>query len=160
MHMTPRRLTAIFLLPALLVTGCVSTTTTTRTWGEPQRQWARYGRVEQIRETVRRQEGNPAAGAVAGAVIGGLLGSAIGGATHRDRYGRVHRHGSAGGAVVGAVGGAVVGAAASQGSSEERWYEVLVHFEDGATETFVYQGAPPFGVGEDVSLTEQGLARL
>jgi outer membrane lipoprotein SlyB len=159
--MTARKLTAILLSTALLA-GCVTTTTRSTTWGEPYggERWARYGRVESIRETVRTQQGNPAAGAVAGAVLGGLLGSSVGGHAHYDRWGRVHYHGSAAGAAVGAIGGAAVGAAASQGSAESRTYEVFVRYDDGGTDTFVYQGAVPFRVGDDVSLTDQGLARL
>ncbi len=158
--MRPAHFTALALVPALLLSACVSTTSTTRTWGDPNGSaWARYGRVESIRETVRRQEGNPAGGAIAGALIGGILGSAIGGHTHYDRWGNAYNSGSGAGAVVGAVGGAMVGAAASQGSSEERSYEVLVRFEDGGYETFVFGGALPFQVGDAVSLTPQGLAR-
>jgi len=134
-------------LPALLLSACVTTSTYSRTWGEPYGQgWARYGRVESIRETVHRQQGDPGGGAVAGAIIGGLLGSAWSG-------------GHAGATVAGAVGGAVVGSAASQGQAEQRIYEVFVRFDDGALETFVYRGYLPFNAGEPVVLTAQGLAR-
>jgi outer membrane lipoprotein SlyB len=76
----------------------------------------------------------------------------IGGAGHHD-------HGaSAAGAVFGAATGAVVGAAASQGSAEERWYEVTVRFDDGGLETFVYRSWPPFRVGDPVQLTQLGLS--
>lgn len=136
-----------FALPALLLSACVTSSTYTRTWGEPYGQgWARYGRVESVRETVHRQQGDPAGGAVAGAIIGGLLGSAWSG-------------GHAGAVVAGAVGGAAVGSAASQGQAEQRLYEVFVRFDDGALEPFVYQGYLPFNVGEPVVLTAQGLAR-
>jgi outer membrane lipoprotein SlyB len=53
----------------------------------------------------------------------------------------------------------MVGAASSQGSAEERIYEVFVRFDDGALEPFVYQGVLPFRVGEGVALTAQGLTR-
>jgi outer membrane lipoprotein SlyB len=134
-------------LPALLLSACVATTTTSRTWGDPYGQgWARYGRVESIRETVHRQQGDPAGGAVAGAIIGGLLGNAWSG-------------GRGGGTIAGAIGGAMVGANASQGQAEQRLYEVFVRFDDGALETFVYQGVLPFRVGDPVALTAQGLDR-
>lgn len=158
-------LLALALVPALLLPACVTTRTTTRTYGDPYAggpsgDWVRYGRVESIREVVQRQEGNPGAGAVAGAVIGGLLGSAIGGHTHYDRHGYAHSHGSAGGALVGAVGGAMIGAAASQGQNAEyRSYEVFVRYEDGGVERYVYQGYAPFRVGDAVALTASGLAR-
>lgn len=156
--MTSVKLTSFALLP-LLLTACVATTTTTRTWGGPGDEWARYGRVETIRETVRRTQGDPAGGAVAGAIIGGLLGSALGSTTHYDRWGRPHQHASAAGAVLGAAGGAAVGAAASQGSAEQRTYDVFVRFEDGGLEPFAFEGAPPFRVGDAVVLTPRGLER-
>jgi outer membrane lipoprotein SlyB len=158
--MTTSTFTALLAVPAILLGGCVTTTTRTTTWGEPYGSgWARYGRVESIRETVRAQQGDPAAGAVAGAIIGGFLGSTFGGHTHYDRWGRARVHGSGLGAVAGAVGGAMVGAAASQGHGEDRTYEVFVRFDDGALETFVYRNVLPFRVGDPVALTAQGLGR-
>jgi outer membrane lipoprotein SlyB len=153
---------ALALLPMLVLPACVATTTTTRTWGDPyaqQQEWARYGRVEQVRETVHRQQGDPAAGAFAGAIIGGLLGAAVGGGTHYDRWGYAHHGNGAASAVVGAVGGAAVGAAASSGAAEDRSYEVFVRFEDGGSETFTYRGYLPFRPGDAVTLTPRGLVR-
>jgi outer membrane lipoprotein SlyB len=153
------RLVALAILPATLLSACVTTTTTSTTWGDQDQGWARPGRVAQIRETVTRQEGNPAAGAVAGAVIGGLLGSALGARTYRDRYGRVVTAGNPAGAAAGAIGGAVVGAAASQGGGEQRTYQVYVQFDDGGAETYTYQNTLPFQVNDRVLLTQQGLVR-
>jgi outer membrane lipoprotein SlyB len=135
-------------LPALLASACVATTTETRQWGgDPYAQgWARYGHVESVRETVQRQQGDPAGGAVAGAIIGGLLGNAWSG-------------GHGGGAIAGAIGGAMVGSAASQGQAERRTYEVFVRFDDGAVESFVYQNVLPFQPNEPVVLTANGLQR-
>lgn len=157
--MTTRHL-AVLLLPALLSSACVTATTTSRTLGEPDPGYARTGRVTSVRETIRREQGDPAAGAVAGAVVGGLLGSAIGGRVHYNQYGYGHYHGSPVGALFGAAGGAVLGAAASQGSAEERSYEVTVGFDDGGYATYVYRGYSPFSPGEAVVLTSQGLARM
>jgi outer membrane lipoprotein SlyB len=135
---------AIALAPALLLGACVTTSTHTTTWNESSPQsWERVGRVESIRETVRRHEGDPAGGAVAGAVIGGLLGG-----------------GDGLGVLFGAVGGAIVGAAASQGSAEERYYELQIRFDDGTGQSFLYHYFPPFRPGEMVSWTPQGLVRL
>ncbi len=157
--MNTPKLATLLVVPALLLAGCVTTATRTTTWGDPYGgNWARYGRVESIRETVRAQHGDPASGAVAGAIIGGILGSALGSHTYVDRWGRVVTRGSGAGAVAGAVGGAMVGAAASQGQAEDRSYEVFVRFDDGALETFVYQNVLPFRVGDAVTLTAQGLA--
>jgi len=159
--MRPGRLTSIAILTALLSTACVTTTTSSTTWGEGAApQWERVGYVASIRETVQRQQGNPGAGAVTGAVIGGLLGSSFGGHTHYDRWGHAHRHGSAAGAVAGAVSGAVVGAAASQGAAEHRTYEIFVRFDDGGSETFVYGPPLAFSVGDEVRQTPRGLERM
>ncbi len=143
--MKTSRTIALLVIPALLLGGCATTATRTTTWGgAPYGEgWARYGRVESIRETVRTVQGDPGAGAVAGAIIGGLLFG-----------GRSPAH-----TVAGAIGGAMVGAAASQGQGEDRLYEVFVRFDDGALEPFVYQNVLPFRIGDPVVLTSQGLSR-
>jgi outer membrane lipoprotein SlyB len=144
------RLAALAIAPILL-SACVTTSTTTRTWGEPYAEapeaHARYGRVEQVRETVHRQRGDPAGGAVAGAVIGGIVGS------NMDR-------GRGPGTLLGALFGAAVGANASQGTAEERIYEVFVRFEDGGWESFTYRGYLPFQPGDSVRWGPRGLERL
>lgn len=145
------RLAALAIAPVLFLSACVTTSTTTRTWGEPYADgndpYARYGRVEQIRETVHRQRGDPAGGAVAGAIIGGIVGS------NMDR-------GRGPGGLLGALFGAAVGANASQGAAEERIYEVFVRFEDGGYESFAFRGHLPFQVGDSVRYGGRGLERL
>ncbi len=125
--------------------ACATTSTTSTTWADESAPgyWSRRGRVESVREIVRHQQGNPLGGALAGALIGGFL------------FG-----GRGPGALVGAAGGAAVGAAASQGTAESRTYQILVRFDDGTYGMFVYGGYAPFGPGEAVQLTPQGLARL
>jgi outer membrane lipoprotein SlyB len=144
------RLTALAIAP-LLLSACVTTSTTTRTWGETYDEapeaYARYGRVEQVRETVHRHRGDPAGGAVAGAVVGGIVGSSMDG-------------GRGPGGLLGALFGAAVGANASQGAAEERIYEVFVRFEDGGWESFTYRGHLPFQPGDSVRWGPRGLERL
>lgn len=142
--MKTARLAALALLPALMLSGCVATTYRSQTWSSDPygQQWARYGHVESVRETVRTQQGDPGAGAVAGAIVGGLL---FGG-----------RHPAQ--TLFGMGAGAMVGAAASSGSAEDRFYEVFVRFDDGAVERYVYQNVLPFRVNEPVVLTAQGLS--
>ena len=142
----PRGLGVLSVILVALA-ACTTTTTTTRTWGEPypNDNWVRYGHVELIRETVQRQEGNPAGGAVAGAIIGGVIGHSL--------------LGRGGGTIIGAAGGAAVGANASQGAGERRFYQTIVRFDDGGALTFTYEGYPSFRVGEYVQQTPQGLFR-
>lgn len=156
--MRKHTLSAFALIPVLLA-GCVTTTSQTTSWSGTDEPWERAGRVERVRETVTRQQGDPAAGAVAGALIGGLFGGLIGGHTHYDHWGYAHSHMSGAGAAVGAVGGAMVGAAASQGAAESRSHEILVRFDDGATQVFAFAGPVAFRVGERVALTPNGLER-
>jgi outer membrane lipoprotein SlyB len=140
------RLTVIVtaVLAAFLVSACAATTTSTTTWtAPPSGDWARPGRVESVQETVRRTEGNPAAGALAGALIGGFL-----------------FHGRGPARLFGAAGGAAVGAAASQGRAEDLTFQVLVRFDDdGEYGMFLYRNYSPFQPGELVVLTPRGLAR-
>ncbi len=131
----------LMLALAAVVSSCW-TTTTYSPWSQSSvaGDWARRGRVESVREIIRRREGNPAGGALAGAFIGGFL------------FG-----GRGPGALIGAAGGAALGAAASQGSSETRFYQLLVHFDDGTYGMFTYAAYPPFAPGQAVVLTRDGL---
>jgi len=137
-------LVSLFLLAAL-TPACATTTTASTTWGDPppQGSWVLYGRVENVRQTIRHEHGDPAGGAVAGAVIGGVLGTVLGGRGF--------------GTFVGAAEGAMIGANASQGDYEGHTFEVFVRFDDGSLRTFVYQNQLPFRPGEYVVWTEQGL---
>ncbi len=158
MSARPLRIVALAALATL--SGCVVTTTESRGWYDQDSQpaYERHGRVDSVREVVQRQQGNPAGGAIAGAIIGGLIGSTLGGHTHYDRWGYAHTEPSGAGALFGAAGGAAIGAAASQGSSEQRWYEVSVRFDDGGYEVFTYRGSSPFRPGDEVLLGSRGLS--
>jgi outer membrane lipoprotein SlyB len=124
------------------VFGCATTEYSSTTWMEPSAPgyWQRTGHVESVREIVRTQVGQPAAGALAGALIGGFL------------FG-----GRGPGALIGAAGGAMIGASASQGAVQSRTYQVLVRFDDGQYGMFVYANFAPFQPGALVALTPQGL---
>ena len=123
----------------LATTGCYAATSSSRTYGEGGDRDApeRRGKVETVRETIDRRVGDPAGGALAGALVGGLL------------------TGRTGGAILGAL----FGATASQGSVERRYYEVFVHYEDGARQVFTFRGPPPFQVGDRVVVTDRGIFR-
>jgi outer membrane lipoprotein SlyB len=139
-----KRLATLLLFFTVTASGCVATTTSSRTWTGPgpYQPYARYGRVELVREIVQRQDGDPVGGALLGAVIGGMIG------------------GRGPAALVGAAGGAAIGAAASQGSAETRNYEVQVAFDDGGRQVFVYADYSPFRPGQPVVSTDRGLQPL
>jgi outer membrane lipoprotein SlyB len=145
MPSTTTRLTAAAGLLALAA-GCVAHTTRTTVYRAPPAPAPdRPGRVEWVRETVHTRTGDPAGGAVAGAVVGGLVGNAIGRGP---------------GTLIGILGGAAVGAHASQGSSERRYYEVAIRFDDGAFGTYLYRDGCPFMAGDRVAWTTRGFVRL
>ena len=132
------------VLAVALSSTCAVTTTTRTTWTDPAAAgYGRTGSVAAVQEIVQRTQGNPAAGAVAGGLIGGLV---FGG-------------GRGPAAVAGVAGGAAVGAAASQGSAEQRSYQIVVRFDDGGYGEFVYAEFSPFRPGERVVVTPGGLAR-
>ena len=134
---------ALLLLVALSP-ACATTTTTSTTWTDPNAAgYGRAGSVESVQEIVQRTQGNPTAGAGAGALVGGLV---FGG-------------GRGPAAIAGAAGGAAIGAAASQGTTEQRTYQVVVRFDDGGYGEFVYAGFSPFRPGERVVVAPGGLAR-
>ncbi|HEX7505985.1 MAG TPA: hypothetical protein VF550_04385 [Polyangia bacterium] len=137
-------LPSLILLTAL-IPACA--TSESETWGQPtpQGNWVLYGRVENVRESLHHQHGDPAGGAVAGAIIGGVLGTALGGRGF--------------GTFLGATEGAMIGANSSQGGYVGRTLEVFVRFDDGSLRTFVYQDYLPFRPGDYVVWTAQGLAR-
>jgi outer membrane lipoprotein SlyB len=123
--------------------ACVETSTYSRTWNSaPAAAWGRPGQVQWIREVVDRQRGNPVGGALLGALIGGAIGH------------------DGPGALIGAAGGAVIGAAASTGTREDVHYDMLVQFDDGGAQMFVYGAFPPFQPGSRVVLTPNGLAPM
>ena len=131
-------------LLAVLVPACA--TTSAEPWNQPTTDnWVLYGRVENVRQTVHRDQGDPAAGAAAGAIIGGVLGTALGGRGF--------------GTFVGAAEGAMIGAQTSQGSYVGYSFEVFVRFDDGSLRRFVYENQLPFRPGDYVVWTAQGLGR-
>ena len=131
--------TRILCVAVLIAASCARTSTTTTTWLANDAP-PRAGTVESVQEVVRRVEGDPVGGAVIGALIGGIL------------FGHDGRA-----SLVGAAAGAAVGAAASEGSAEDRSYQVVVRFDDGTRGLFVFKGYTPFTPGQRVSLTAQGL---
>jgi len=125
------------VLAAGAFAGCATTSTVSSTVSIPSADIGKTGQVVAVRETVQSIQGNPVGGALAGGVIGGLLFQGVGGAA------------------VGAATGAIV----SSGYAERRTYEVHVRFDDGTAGHFDYVDYAPFGPGERVVITPNGLER-
>jgi outer membrane lipoprotein SlyB len=139
-----------FLSLVLLVSltpACTTPTPSTSARGDPNARsnWERFGQVESIQETRQYHDGDPKGGSVAGAVIGEVLGSGLGG------------HGL--GTFLGASEGASIGASSSRIGYPGHNFEVLVHFDDGGSQNFIYENQLPFRPGEYVIWTARGLAR-
>ncbi len=127
---------------ALLAPAC-ATTEMEAANPPPQPGFALYGQVVAVNQGWEHVRGDPGGGAVAGAVIGGVLGTALGGRGF--------------GTFVGAAEGAMIGAHTSSGSYANPVFNVIVRFDDGSQRTFVYRNQAPFGPGQYVVWTSQGL---
>jgi outer membrane lipoprotein SlyB len=88
-----------------------------------------------------------AAGTLGGAAVGGLLGNQVGSGSGRTAA-----------TVAGAVGGALAGRSIERNARGER-YEVVVRYENGATQSVRYDNDPGFRVGEQVRVSDGVLTR-
>jgi outer membrane lipoprotein SlyB len=88
-----------------------------------------------------------AAGTLGGAAVGGLLGNQVGSGSGRTAA-----------TVAGAVGGAIAGRAIERNARAPR-YEVVVRYENGATQSVRYDNDPGFRVGEQVRVADGVLTR-
>jgi outer membrane lipoprotein SlyB len=138
--MTSTRLVDLGLVAAL-AQGCATSHTYSRTEDESQEPAAqtRYGRVQTVREEVRRVDSEPAEDALSGAFIGASIGA------YRPAM------------LFGSAGGNTLGAFATDDRTEARRFDVTVRFDDGSFQTFSYNGYSPFRPGEPVVLTPRGL---
>jgi outer membrane lipoprotein SlyB len=87
-------------------------------------------------------------GTVGGAVVGGLLGSQVGSGNGRTAA-----------QVAGAVGGAVAGHNIERNARHGVRYEVLVRYDNGATQTIPYENNPGWRVGDKVRVSNGTLSR-
>lgn len=88
-----------------------------------------------------------AAGTLGGAALGGLLGNQVGSGNGRTAA-----------TVAGAVGGALAGRAIERNARAPR-YEVVVRYENGATQSFRYDNDPGVRAGEQVRVADGVLTR-
>jgi outer membrane lipoprotein SlyB len=87
-------------------------------------------------------------GTVGGAVVGGLLGSQVGSGNGRTAA-----------EVAGAVGGAVAGRNIERNARHAVRYEVVVRYDNGATQTIPYENNPGWRVGDKVRVANGTLSR-
>jgi outer membrane lipoprotein SlyB len=87
-------------------------------------------------------------GTVGGAVVGGLLGSQVGSGNGRTAA-----------EVAGAVGGAVAGRNIERNAHRGVRYEVVVRYDNGATQTIPYENNPGWRVGDKVKVANGTLSR-
>ena len=87
------------------------------------------------------------AGTLGGAAVGGLLGNQVGSGNGRTAA-----------TVAGAVGGAIAGRSVERNAQHPR-YEVVVRYENGATQSVRYDNDPGFRVGEQVRVSDGVLTR-
>jgi outer membrane lipoprotein SlyB len=88
-----------------------------------------------------------AVGTLGGAAVGGLLGNQVGSGSGRTAA-----------TVAGAVGGAIAGRSIERNARNPR-YEVVVRYENGATQSIRYDNDPGFRVGEQVRVSDGVLTR-
>jgi outer membrane lipoprotein SlyB len=99
-------------------------------------------------ESVNVIQGDASAlGTVGGAAVGGLLGNQVGSGSGRTAA-----------TVAGAVGGAIAGRSLERNARAPR-YEVVVRYENGATQSIRYDNDPGFHAGEQVRVTDGVLTR-
>jgi outer membrane lipoprotein SlyB len=87
-------------------------------------------------------------GAIGGAVVGGLLGNQVGGGSGRTAA-----------TVAGAVGGAVAGHQIEKHVKVNKRYDVSVRMDNGGLQTFPFDGAPAFAVGEKIRVIDGKLIK-
>lgn len=112
-----------------------------------QRSCYECGSVDSI--TVHEKKGESTwMGPAGGAVVGGLIGNQIG-----------NGRGNTAATVVGAVGGAVAGNEVEKRYKSTKEYKVSVRMEDGSFQSFNYDSAPPYAVGDRVRVVDGHLTR-
>jgi outer membrane lipoprotein SlyB len=117
----------------------------------PARQVARYcsncATVAAVNVVEVSGDGNYL-GTLGGAVVGGLLGNQVGSGSGRTAA-----------TAVGAVGGAIAGNNIERNSRRGVRYEVVVRYDNGATQTIPYDNSPGFRVGDKVKVNDGVLVR-
>ena len=114
----------------------------------PARACQNCGTIEAINVVEVKGEGGYL-GTIGGGVVGALLGSQVGGGNGRTAA-----------EIAGAVGGAYAGRAIEARSKSDPVYEVVVRFQNGASQTLSFNNRPEYRVGEQVTVSNGALARM
>jgi len=117
---------------------------------DDRQQVARYctscAKVEAVNVVPTTSSGT--VGTVGGAVVGGLLGNQVGSGSGRTAA-----------TAAGAIGGALAGRAIERNGSRNERFDVVVRYENGATQTIPYDNDPGFRVGDNVKVNDGVLTR-
>lgn len=120
---------------------------------ERQQPVARYctncGTVEAVNVVDGGSSGSSGAlGTVGGAVVGGLIGNQVGSGTGRTAA-----------TAAGAVGGALAGRSIERNARSGQRFDVVVRYENGATQTIPFDNDPGFRVGDRVKVSDGVVTR-
>lgn len=96
--------------------------------------------VESVRAIQQKGQGS-GLGIIAGGLVGGLLGNQVGAGHGRDAA-----------TVVGALAGGYAGNEVEKSKRSTSHYEVIVRFEDGTSQVFKQESAPPWQAGDRVKV--------
>jgi outer membrane lipoprotein SlyB len=111
---------------------------------------ARYctncGTVEAV--NVVETGSNGTLGTIGGAVVGGLVGNQVGSGTGRTAA-----------TAAGAVGGALAGRSIERNARSGQRFDVVVRYENGATQTVPFDNDPGFRVGDRVKVSDGVVTR-
>ena len=103
--------------------------------------------VEAVNVVQARGESS-ALGALGGAAVGGLLGNQVGSGSGRTAA-----------TAAGAIAGAVAGNQIERNAKSGQRFEVVVRYDNGATQSIAYDNDPGFRVGEQVKVNGNVLVR-
>lgn len=97
---------------------------------------------------VVQKDSNGALGTVGGAVVGGLLGNQVGSGGGRTAA-----------TAAGAIGGALAGRSIERNANGGQRFDVVVRYENGATQVVPYDNDPGFRVGDRVKVSDGVVTR-
>ncbi|MGZ3182706.1 MAG: glycine zipper 2TM domain-containing protein [Telluria sp.] len=139
--------TAVFILAAATMTGCVTTSHSGSVYYPREtlnEQSVRMATVESVREvTIANRESG--VGTMSGAALGGMAGSNVGGG-----------NGQVAGAIAGAVLGGIIGQKVENSANQRKGFEITVRLDNGELRAITQEADEMFRPGERVRLLSNG----